>query len=57
MPRGNALGGVGAAVTLTYEVWYDLPSLKKEAVVQFVFSFRDADGREFQKSASITVAP
>lgn len=54
---GNALAGVGSAVTLTWETWYDLPSLRKEAVVQFVFSFRDADGREFQKSASITVAP
>lgn len=53
----NSLSGIGASATLTWEVWYDLPSLRKEAVVQVVYSFMDADGTEFTKTASVTVAP
>jgi hypothetical protein len=38
-------------------VWYDLPSLRKEAVVVVTFSFTDNDGTVFQKVRQITVAP
>jgi len=54
---GNTLAGVGNAVNLNFEVWYDLPNLKKEAVVTVNFSFIDDDGRSFQKSEDILVAP
>lgn len=53
----NAMSGVGSSATLTWEIWYDLPSLRKEAVVQIAYWFTDADGTEFSKTASITVAP
>jgi len=54
---GNQLAAVGSAVNLNFEAWYDLPSLKKEAVITVAFSFVDDDGRSFQKSEDILVAP
>ena len=44
-------------ITLTFEVWYDLPSLRKEAVVQVAASFVDNDGTTFQKTVDLRVAP
>lgn len=54
---GNQLGGANQPVSLSYEIWYDLPSLRKEAVVTMAVSFVDNDGTTFQKSADFTVAP
>jgi hypothetical protein len=54
---GNQLGGTNQPVSLSYEVWYDLPSLRKEAVVTMAVSFVDNDGTTFQKSVDFTVAP
>ena len=53
----NQLTGVGSPTTTTFEIWYDLPSLRKEAVVVVTFSFTDNDGTTFQKVQQITVAP
>ena len=53
----NQLSGIGSPTTTTFEVWYDLPSLRKEAVVQVTFSFTDNDGTGFQALKEITVAP
>jgi hypothetical protein len=44
-------------VTLTFEAWYDLPSLRREAVVQVAASFIDNDGTTFQKTVDLRVAP
>jgi hypothetical protein len=38
-------------------MWYDLPSLRKEAVITVTFSFEDDDGKTFQKTADFRVAP
>lgn len=54
---GNQLAAVGNPVNLNFEAWYDLPSLKKEAVITVTFSFTDDDGGSFQKSEDILVAP
>jgi hypothetical protein len=54
---GNSMSAVGSSVALTFEVWYDLPSQRKEAVVQVIYSFEDADGTQFTKQVSVTVAP
>jgi hypothetical protein len=54
---GNQLSAVNSPVTLTFEVWYDLPSLRKEAVVTVTFAFVDNDGTSFQRSADLRVAP
>ena len=54
---GNQLAGVGSPINLNFEVWYDLPSLRKEAVVQVAASFIDDDGSTFQKTVDVKVAP
>ena len=53
----NQLTGIASPTTTTFEIWYDLPSLRKEAVVVVTFSFTDNDGTVFQKERQITVAP
>jgi hypothetical protein len=53
----NQLTGIGNPTTTTFEIWYDLPSLRKEAVVVVTFSLTDNDGTVFQKERQITVAP
>ncbi len=54
---GNQLGGVDAPVTLSFEVWYDLPSLRKEAVMSVLLTFVDDDGAQYQRVIDATVAP
>jgi hypothetical protein len=54
---GNTMAGTNQPVSLSYEVWYDLPSLRKEAVVTMAVSFVDNDGTAFQKTADFRVAP
>jgi len=54
---GNSVSGVDATVGTTFEVWYDLPSLRKEAVITVAFTFVDDDGASFQKSVDFNVAP
>jgi hypothetical protein len=53
----NQVSSVGGSITTTYEVWYDLPSLRKEAVIELTYSFQDKDGKTYQKIADFTVAP
>lgn len=53
----NQLTGIGSPTTTTFEIWYDLPSLRREAVVVVTFSLTDNDGTVFQKAREITVAP
>ncbi len=54
---GNQFAGINTPITLTFEAWYDLPSLRKEAIVQVAASFVDNDGSTFQKTVDIKVAP
>lgn len=54
---GNQFAAVGSPVSLTFEAWYDLPSLRKEAVVSVTLSFIDEDGTTFQIVEDINVAP
>ena len=53
----NQITGLNSPSTITFEIWYDLPSLRKEAVVVVTFSFTDNDGTTFQKERRITIAP
>lgn len=53
----NQLTGISSPTTTTFEIWYDLPSLRKEAIVVVTFSLTDNDGTVFQKERQITVAP
>jgi hypothetical protein len=54
---GNGFPAVGNPVNLTFEIWYDLPSLRKEAVVSLSLAFVDDDGATFQKEVDLNVAP
>ena len=54
---GNQFAGVNAPITLSFEAWYDLPSLRREAIVQVAASFVDDDGSTFQKTVDVKVAP
>jgi hypothetical protein len=54
---GNQFAAANAPITLNFEVWYDLPSLRKEAVVQVAASFVDNDGTSFAKTIDVKVAP
>ncbi len=54
---GNQFASIGSPVSLTFETWYDLPSLRKEAVISVSLAFVDDDGTIFQKVQEINVAP
>ncbi len=53
----NQFSAVSVPVTTTFEIWYDLPSLRKEGVVTVTFTLTDNDGTTFQKVEDVTVAP
>jgi hypothetical protein len=53
----NLISAINAPVTTTFEIWYDLPSLRKEAVVTVAFTFVDDDNTTFQKTVDLRVAP
>lgn len=54
---GNQFHGIAAPITLSFEVWYDLPSLRKESVVTLTYSLVDNDGTGFQRTVDFNVAP
>lgn len=53
----NQFSGISSPITLAFEVWYDLPSLRKECVVTLTYSFVDNDGTGFSRSVDFRVAP
>ena len=53
----NQFGAINSPITLTFEVWYDLPSLRKECVVTLTYAFVDNDGTSFQRIVDFRVAP
>jgi hypothetical protein len=54
---GNQFAGIQSPISLSFEVWYDLPSLRKESVVTLTYAFVDNDGTSFQRSVDFNVAP
>jgi hypothetical protein len=54
---GNEFGGVNTSISTTFDVWYDLPSLRKEALATVTFTFQDNDGKTFSKVVDVKVAP
>jgi hypothetical protein len=54
---GNSLASIDAPLSTTFEVWYDLPSLRREAVITVSFQFVDDDNATFTKSVDFNVAP
>jgi hypothetical protein len=53
----NQFPGIASPVTLSFEVWYDLPSLRKECVVTLAYSLVDNDGTSFSRAVDFKVAP
>jgi hypothetical protein len=53
----NRYAAVNSSNTLDFDVWYDLPSLRKEAVITVTLSFKDNDGLTFTKAIDINVSP
>jgi hypothetical protein len=54
---GNSYGSSNTANGFTIDLWYDLPSLRKEALITVVVGLVDDDGRTFQKSIEVKVNP
>jgi hypothetical protein len=54
---GSQIDAVGGTVTLTFRVWYDLPSLRKEALITESVVLEDADGRTLTKIVNVIVDP
>jgi hypothetical protein len=53
----NTIGAVNGSATLTFRVWYSLPSGQKEALVTESISFKDDDGATFTKNVDVLVEP
>jgi hypothetical protein len=54
---GNQFAVINSPISLSFEVWYDLPSLRKESVVTLTYAFVDNDGTSFQRIVDFKVAP
>lgn len=54
---GNQFTAVGSPLSVTFEMWYDLPSLRKECVVTLTYAFVDTDGTSFSRAVDFNVAP
>jgi hypothetical protein len=54
---GNPFGGVGSPVNMSFEVWYDLPNLRKESIIKLTWAFVDNDGTSFQIAKEFQVGP
>ncbi len=48
---------VNQSISITFDVWYDLPSLRKEALVSVAITFKDNEGQTFSKTYDVRVAP
>lgn len=53
----NRFGAVNNSISIAFDVWYDLPSLRKEALVSVSLSFKDTNGKTFAKTYDVKVAP
>ena len=54
---GSQIAAVGGGVTMNFLVYYDLPSLRKEALITETISFKDNNGTTFAKTVQVKVAP
>lgn len=53
----NQFPNVNSTVTMAFEVWYDLPNLRREALVTVALALADAEGKTFTKTVQVPVAP
>jgi hypothetical protein len=53
----NRFAGANTGTTMTFDVWYDLPSLRREALITVSLAFKDDDGSTFTKNVDVRIAP
>jgi hypothetical protein len=53
----NRYSAPDQTTTIAFDVWYDLPSLRREALVQVSLAMRDTEGTTFSKTYDVRVAP
>ena len=51
----NTFSGANTSVTLWFDVWYDLPSLRKEALATITVIMQDDDGMSFSKEVTVKI--
>ncbi len=54
---GSSFSAANQANSFTVDVWYDLPSLRKEALITVAVGLVDDDGRTFTKTVDVKVNP
>lgn len=54
---GNRYNAANSSQTLTIDLWYDFPNLKKEALVTVNVAFKDANGKTFTRTGEFRIAP
>jgi hypothetical protein len=53
----NTMSAVDQAVSLDFDVWYDLPNLRREALVTVALTFTDNESRSFSRAVEVRIAP
>jgi len=53
----NRYASANSSVSIKLDVWYDLPSLRREALITVTMNFQDNDGQSFSKAYDVRVAP
>jgi hypothetical protein len=53
----NRFVAVDTDVSMTFDVWYDLPNERREALVTAQLSFRDDGNFSFQENVPVRIAP
>ena len=53
----NTFAAANNTVNMNFNVWYDLPNLKREALVTVSLVFTDNTGVTFSKTVAVNVAP
>lgn len=54
---GNQYPAVNSFNVMTVDIWYDLPSLRREALVTATLGFKDNEGRTFTRIYEGRIAP
>jgi len=53
----NTFAAAGSSVNMNFNVWYDLPNLKREGLATVSLVFTDNVGATFSKSVEVSIAP
>lgn len=54
---GNRFVSANTQNTMTFDIWYDLPNLRKEAIVTVTLSLKDSENAAFTKTLDVRISP